>query len=74
MAHTDEIGIQMVVRKTVMATEFDASDGVTRIVLTFTDNSQLMIYGEGVGYAFRQQNASALMSMDDLRKIFHRKE
>ena len=73
MEQTDEIGVRMVVGKTVKATEFEAN-GVGRVVLTFTDNSQLMIYGEGLGFTFRQQNAEPLMTIDVLRQMFRHNE
>lgn len=69
MAQTDELGLAMLVMKTVKQTEFDDSKGLVRIVLTFDDESQLMVYGEGLSYSYREKNADPLLSYDQLVEI-----
>ena len=72
MAQTDEIGLAPLVGHTVKETEFDDQSGLVRIVLSFDDGSQLMVYGEGLGYTYRQANAEPLLSAEQLRQIMRR--
>lgn len=59
----------MLVMKTVKQTEFHDSKGLVRTVLTFDDDSQLMVYGEGLGYSYREKKADPLLSYDQLVEI-----
>jgi len=75
MAQTDELGMRMVVGKTVRETEFDDAGGLVRIVLTFSDDSQLMVYGEGLGYASRQSKTEPLPTHEQLLALMrHQRE